>query len=224
MARYMLTHSLLSSWLYSMKENPYETADSDADPMADFLRVLRREPTPTTDAMQKGIDFEDLITAIIKGIPTAVSHDYNYSTKQTEEKMVPTQEHKWYQAAIQALQYVNGGLLQVPESKTVEIGGMEIFLYGRLDALRAGKIYDIKFSGSYDRGKYIDSTQHPMYLELVPEAESFVYIISNGTEVWTEEYRREELITPITYIASDFLYWLKVMDLMDLYKEKWLAL
>lgn len=224
MARYMITHSLLSSWLYSMKENPYEDAESTADPMADFLRVLRREPTPTTDAMQKGIDFEDLITAIVKGIPMAKSHDYNYSTKQTEEKMVPTQEHKWFPAAMQALQYVNGGLLQVPESKTVEIGGMEIFLYGRLDALKAGKIYDIKFSGSYDRGKYIDSTQHPMYLELVPEAQSFVYIISNGTEVWTEEYRREELITPITYIASDFLEWLSAMDLMELFKEKWLAL
>ena len=42
MARFMITHSLLSSWLYSMKENPYEDAESTADPMADFLRVLRR--------------------------------------------------------------------------------------------------------------------------------------------------------------------------------------
>lgn len=224
MERFMITHSLLSSWLYCMKENPYEDSESTADPMADFMRTLRREPTPTNEAMQKGIDFEDLITAIITGKPTAVSHDYNYSTKQMEERIVPVQEHKWYAAAMQALQMVNGGLLQVPESKTVEIGGMEIFLYGRLDALKAGKIYDIKFSGSYDRGKYIDSTQHPMYLELVPEAQSFVYIISNGTEVWTEEYRREELITPITYIASDFLDWLNVMGLMDLFKEKWLAL
>lgn len=224
MAGYMITHSLLSSWLYSMKENPYEDAESTADPMADFLRVLRREPTPTTDAMQKGIDFEDLITAIINGIPMARSHDYNYSTKVTEERMVPTQEHKWYPAAVQALRYVNGGLLQVPESKTVEIDGVEIFLYGRLDALRAGKIYDIKFSGSYDRGKYFDSTQHPMYLELVPEAESFVYIVSNGTDVWTEEYRREEIQIPITVTANDFLCWLRSMDLMDLYKEKWLAL
>lgn len=224
MSRYMITHSLLSSWLYSMKENPYETADSDADPMADFLRVLRREPTPTNDAMQKGIDFENLITAIVKGIPTAVSHDYNYSTKMTEERVVPVTEHKWYPAAVQTLQYVNGGLLQVPESKTVTIRGMEIFLYGRLDALKAGKIYDIKFSGNYDRGKYIDSTQHPMYLELVPDAQAFCYVVSNGTDVWTEEYRREELITTITYIARDFLDWIRTMGLMELYQEKWLAL
>lgn len=224
MARYMITHSLLSSWLYSMKENPYEDAESTADPMADFLRVLRREPTETTEAMQKGILFEDLVTAIMQGNPIAKALDYDYRTKTKDIVNYRTEEHPWYEAASKVVRLIGSGLLQVPESKTVEIGCMEIFLYGRLDALSAGKIYDIKFSGSYDRGKYIDSTQHPMYLELVPEAQSFVYIISNGTEVWTEEYRREELITPITYIASDFLEWLSAMDLMELFKEKWLAL
>ena len=61
MGCYMITHSLLSSWLYSMKENPYIDATTEPeDPMAEFLPVLRRDPTPTTDAMQKGIDFENL--------------------------------------------------------------------------------------------------------------------------------------------------------------------
>ena len=65
MDRYMITHSLLSSWLYTMRDNPYETADSTDDPMSDFLRTLRREPTPTTEAMQKGIDFENLVADIL---------------------------------------------------------------------------------------------------------------------------------------------------------------
>ena len=219
---YLLTHSLLSAWLYSMQDNPFADATQEDTSKEDFMRVLRREPTPTTEAMQNGIDFEDLITAIVKGIPMAKSHDYNYSTKQTEEKMVPTQEHKWFPAAMQALKYVNGGLLQVPESKTVEIGGMEIFLYGRLDALKAGKIYDIKFSGSYDRGKYIDSTQHPMYLELLPSAESFTYLVSNGTELWTEKYRRDETRS-IFPIIRDFVTYLDGTGLMPIYREHWVA-
>ena len=32
MARYLMTHSLLSSWLYAMKENPYEDASTERDP------------------------------------------------------------------------------------------------------------------------------------------------------------------------------------------------
>lgn len=67
MARYLLTHSLLSSWLYAMKDNPREDATTERDAYAEFLTTLRREPTPTTEAMQNGIDFENLVTAITEG-------------------------------------------------------------------------------------------------------------------------------------------------------------
>ena len=62
MARYLMTHSLLSSWLYAMKENPYEDMTSEKDSYTEFLTTLSRQPTPTSEAMQKGIDFEDLVT------------------------------------------------------------------------------------------------------------------------------------------------------------------
>ena len=56
MDRYMITHSLLSSWLYSMKDNPYEDIETaPEDPLADFMKVLRRERTEPTDAMLNGI-------------------------------------------------------------------------------------------------------------------------------------------------------------------------
>lgn len=223
MERYMITHSLLSSWLYAMKENPYETADSEADPMADFMRVLRREPTPTSEAMQNGIDFENLVTEIVTGQFRPEWKPSGGIDPNTGEALGMTVYPKWYDAANKVADIIDGGLLQVPEFDTVDIGGMKIFLYGRLDALKAGTIYDIKFSKGYDRGKYFDSTQHPMYLKLVPEAHNFVYIVSNGTDVWTEEYRRDELQTDIINIAEDFLAFIRMMGLMDLYKEKWLA-
>ena len=65
MNRYLMTHSLLSSWLYMM-ESQYESADRN--PMDEFLTVLRREPAPTSEAMQKGIDFENLVTAIVDAL------------------------------------------------------------------------------------------------------------------------------------------------------------
>ena len=202
MDRYLMTHSLLSSWLYAIKENPYEDMTTERDPMDEFMTVLRREPTPTTEAMQKGIDFENLVTAILCG--------------QGDPK------NKWYDAAVKVAGIIRGGVLQVRVRKEIQVGGLTLVLYGRLDALKAGGVYDIKFSGSYDRGKYLTSTQHPVYLEIVPEAEHFTYLVSNGSEVWTEQYRRED--TPSIFpIISDFLDWLTVHGLLELYKEKWLA-
>ena len=81
-------------------------------------------------------------------------------------------------------------------------------------------ITDIKFTKSYDVGKYFDSTQHPMYFEIVPEAKSFTYLASNGSAVWPETYRRDETRS-IFPIISDFFDWLRATDLMGLYQEKW---
>ena len=203
MDRYLMTHSLLSSWMYVMQENPYEDMTTEKDSYAEFLAALKREPIPTTEAMQKGIDFENLVTDITLGRGD--------------------QTHSWYEAASAVARTIKGGLLQYKVSREIVVKGITLLLYGRLDALKAGTIYDIKFSGSYDVGKYIDSTQHPTYLELVPEAKQFSYLVSNGSYVWTETYRRDETPSIIPTI-EDFLDWLQLQGLMNLYKEKWLAL
>ena len=202
MARYLITHSLLSSWLYALKENPYEDATSERDPLQEFLRVLRREPTETTEAMQNGIDFENLVGNVVYG-----SGD---------------PENRWYKAAEKVANRVRGGIPQVKISRQVQVSGYTLVLHGRLDWLKAGEIFDVKFTKNYDPGKYFSSTQHPMYFELVPEAQSFTYIVSNGSGVWPETYRRDES-TSILPIISDFLEWLTVTGYMDLYQKHWVA-
>lgn len=204
MERYMVTHSLLSSWLYAMRDNPYADAETEPeDPLAEFKQVLNRVPMEQTDAMRRGIQFEDLVTSITHG--------------QGDPKEM------WYPAASQIAEIVGGGQLQVKRCETVPMEGMNIFLYGRLDALKAGSIYDIKYCERYDKGKYFDSTQHPMYLELVPAAREFTYLISNGQYVWKETYRRDETKS-ILPIVHDFLDWLTATGMMATFKEKWLAL
>lgn len=204
MPRYLLTHSLLSSWLYAMKINPYEDLTTEKDPAEEFLRVLRREPTETTEAMRNGIEFEDLVTQIAAG--------EDFET-----------DHKWYAAAEKAAQQVRGSVVQYKAKLAMEVSGIPILLYGRIDFLKAGVVIDTKFSKTYERGKYIDSTQHPTYLRLIPEAEKFTYLVSNGTDVWTETYRRDE--TPdIEPVIADFFNWLKEKGLMDIYKQYWSAL
>lgn len=217
---YLITHSLLSSWLYSMKENPFSDATTEDTSKEDFLRVLRREPTPTNEAMQNGIDFENLVTEICnfqQPVQTSL-----IGTPPSLENLLPAnvKGNPWFQAALTVAGYVRGGQLQHVATKRILLDDMELLLYGRLDALLAGGIFDIKFSKKYDRGKYIDSTQHPMYMELVPAAESFTYLISNGEDVWTEKYRRDETPLIIPTIRN-FLDWLRITGLMPIYQQYW---
>lgn len=206
MSRYLLTHSLLSSWLYAIAEDPYEDATAERDKHAEFLDALHRVETPPNEAMQNGIDFEELVTSIA-----------NEADWQTDR------DHRWYDAARRVAEIVRGGQFQYKAKKPVTVGGVHFLLYGRLDVLKAGEIIDIKFSKSYDRGKYFDSTQHPMYLELIPEAERFKYLVSNGSDVWTETYRRDETRN-ILPIVADFWSWLGSQGLTDEYRRYWEAL
>lgn len=197
---YLMTHSLLASWLYAMKSNPYEDMTTERDPMAEFMLTLRREPTPTTEAMQNGIDFENAVANAMAGFCDP--------------------RYRWNEAAEKVAKYCDGGVLQFKAKKPIEVDGISLLLYGRLDCLKAGEIIDTKFSKNYDRGKYFESTQHPTYFEIVPEAEIFTYLVSNGTEVWRETYRRDETpsIFPTIHMFFD---WLKNADLMGVYFEHW---
>lgn len=202
MARYLMTHSLLAAWLYAIKEDPYEDATTERDPIADFMQTLRREPVQPTEAMQNGNAFEDLVTRITTGRAIA--------------------GEPWYDAAAKIAGRVQGGVPQYKVNKAVEVGGVSLVLHGRLDWLKAGEIIDIKFTKSYDPGKYFNSTQHPMYFELVPEARQFTYMASNGSAVWSETYRREEARS-IRPVIADFFEWLRAAGLMPLYQQKWSA-
>ncbi|MBQ9346667.1 MAG: hypothetical protein IJT94_04905 [Oscillibacter sp.] len=203
---YLMTHSLLYSWQYALRENPYADATTEDTSMSDFLRTLRREPTPTTEAMQNGIDFEDLVTRVVSG--RADARD---------------QSSPWFDAAGRVAFQIRGAFLQYKAKKMISVNGTDFLLYGRLDALKAGTVFDIKFSGKYERGKFYDSTQHPVYLELLPEAYRFVYLISDGRNVWTEEYHREDTRSVIP-IIQDFMAWLSTQNLMETYKKHWTSL
>ena len=203
MPRLLMTQSLLSSWLYlwSDFDNYGDKAEEYREKANQaFLATLRREPTPTSKAMQKGIDFENLVTSICDGSDPS--------------------DHAWYEAAKEIAGEVRDGQLQITATKNITISGVDLLLYGRLDCLKAGVITDIKFSGKYKVGKFYNSPQHPMYMELVPEAHKFVYLVSNGKRVWRETYRRAEC-RPIGDIIVHFIDYLKYMGLFDVYAAYW---
>lgn len=223
MARYLITQSLLSSWAYT-----FDCADGHADEAReDFIRTLNREPSETNANMQNGIDFENLCYSIAAG---TFRPEITFSGKtepNSGELLECASYPQWYQGACKVAEIIKGAPVQVRASRELDVAGMEFLVYGVLDSLKAGTIYDVKFLnkslGSVDvYGKYLSSAQHPAYFFVVPEAREFKYLLSDGYDLYIEAYTREQT-RPIGEIVAMFIESIRGMGLLELYMEKWLA-
>lgn len=133
-----------------------------------------------------------------------------------------------------------GGAYQVKVSK--QYG--DYLLYGIIDCLKGGIIYDYKYTKNYEVGKFFNNHQTLMYLEMVPEARKMVYLITNKFEkhitiseplnyeccgeyeyevgeIFREEYTKDLFPETMDSILHKFENWLKQYNLYDLYTEKW---
>lgn len=223
MARYLITQSLLSSWNYTF--DCFEGYEDEA--REEFMQTLRREKGEQSEAMLKGIVFENLCYSIANGSfhpTTEQSFPCNPNSGEPMERQVYP---FGYQGACKVAEFIKGAPVQVKAQREISVNGMDFLVYGILDALKAGTIYDVKFKnksfGSLDlAGSYMDSPQHPAYFYIVPEASEFKYLVSDGSDIYTETYRRED--TPfIGDIIGEFIDSLANWGLLDLYKEKWLT-
>lgn len=204
MDRFLITQTLLSSWGYMF--NCYEDGQEAAQ--ASFLQTINREPIEQTDAMRNGVEFEREVYKTAAGIRR--------------------QPHPKWESGIQAVATViKGAPVQVRVQRDIEVCGINFLLYGILDAVKAGTIFDVKFVnkgfGSLElAGKYFDSPQHPAYLYALPEANRFEYLVSDGNDLYKEAYDRTNT-RPISEIIAEFVQSVSAMGLLELYKEKWAA-
>ena len=155
--RYRITQALLNSWLYVYK------SDSGWE---DFLSTLNRKKMPPTKAMLDGVRFENIINACLDG-------------QELDTDL------EWSKPISELLPVLQGSQKQVTVFKEIEVDNIKFTLHGVLDFLKAGVIYDTKFSKTYKAGKYLDTPQHPMYFTLVPEVYMFQYLICDGNYVYT---------------------------------------
>ena len=131
-----------------------------------------------------------------------------------------------------------GGAYQVKVSK--EYG--DYLLYGIIDCLKGGIIYDYKYTANYEVGKFFNNHQTLMYLEMVPEAKKMIYLITNKFnkveypdiefksiekveyevgEIFKEEYTKDLFPETIETVIHKFEEWLKMYGLYETYTEKW---
>lgn len=195
MQKLRVTQSLLSAWEWVFKKD---------DGWEDFLSTLNREPKQPTTAMLEGVRFESVLNNVLKG------------------ETIP-KDHEWYNVITEMAAELDGAQQQVNIFADVGIqyNGYTILLHGVLDYLKAGRIWDCKYSKTYALNKYLQSPQHPMYLALVPEAFDFTYIISDGKYVYRERYPRD-IVPPIQPTIKQFLAYLEKQNLIEIFERKWL--
>lgn len=168
----------------------------------DFKRALRREPWEGNQYTKAGLDFEDLA---MEGKVPGIS------------------------------EIIENGSFQYRATKDKVVDGQEFLMYGRIDVLKNGEIIDIKLKNNiskYNVGEYLEGVQHHFYMEMIPEAKRFRYLIGNknskakiaetGLEytIREESIEREECVD-MSSVIRQFINWLKANDLYDVYVEHW---
>ena len=182
-----------------------------------------------------------LITAsLLNSWQYAISPENEYGNLEDFKKVLNKDEFEPTEAILKGFAFekfmtenyekTKNGCYQVKLSKDITTTTGNYVLYGILDCLKAGKIYDYKYKGSYDVGAFYSSYQHPIYFELCPEANEFEYIISNNysdktpkeeLHIYSEIYTRNGTKTDIRVVIDQFINWLKTNGLYALYCEKW---
>lgn len=217
-----ITKTLLDSYAYIF--DCYEGGEEDA--MNDFITTLKREPVPENEAMANGKAFEQLVMQIADGQfhPEFITDGTVNSV--SGEVMGYDRYPKWYSGAKKIADIVAGGQWQVHVDTDLQVDGRNFWLHGFCDVVKAGVIYDVKFkSKSFNNldlyGSYRSSSQHSAYLRCLPEAYEFVYLVSDGDELYTEAYTRLNS-RPIEDYIRDFMNWLQTKpELLALYDERW---
>ena len=205
MTKYLITPSLLNSYQYYINDE----FKSPADSRADFLKTLSKEKLELNEAMQKGIDFE----AKVFSYCNERSWECNYVMEQ--HSSMPDQ-------ALNIAMIVNGGLWQQTCKKDLHIGNKEFLLYGKMDVVKRDTVYDIKFTSKYELGKFLDSSQHLIYLYCTG-LPKFQYLISDGEDYWIEDYHNHANIeNEIKSKISDFLGYLENdKEAKEMFETKW---
>lgn len=199
-----ITKTLLDSYAYMF--DCYEGSEEEA--YESFLKTLKREPIEETEAIANGKAFEAMVQALAEG-----------------REVTPG---KWENGARKVAEIVKGGQWQVHVDTDVTVDGRTFWLHGFCDVVKAGVIYDIKFKNkSFNAldlyGSYRDHSQHSAYLKCLPEAYEFVYLVSDGEELYTEAYNRLNS-RPIEDYIRDFMNWLQTKpELLKIYEERWIV-
>lgn len=190
---WLITASLHNAYRY-YHYNDFATEE-------DFLNTLRKVKTPPSEAMIKGMEFEDKIRKI------------------SEENLVLDEETD---AVKEIVPLVRGGEWQKVCKKEFD-GNL---LYGKIDVYFPKIIFDIKYTSSYDLMKFSHGIQHLLYMYCTG-VEYFDYLVGlKGKDFvkesynWNNEFSKKQLRNRINEML-DFIF--SVPKFREAFEENWKA-
>ena len=191
MNKYLITPTLYNSWYYYMKSE---------QTLEDFLKILSKEPFEKTEAILKGLNFEEAI--------------YEIDTVGLTNKVDKSE----LECAKEIANIINNGYWQQSASKKIE----NFVLYGKADVIKGNHIYDIKRVSSYELGKYEDSIQHKLYMEIF-DISNFTYLICDGNNIYKEYYsRKNDNLDDILSKVKEMLNWfIQTPQLFSVFDDNW---
>jgi hypothetical protein len=186
------------------------------DAREEFIKTLRREPCEQSELMLRGISFENAVYEMLRGDDQPAYEHCEIYAKRSQEKE--------FKCIVEMAKIMQGGTYQVTAYKDKTIMGVPFLLMAKCDWVKAGTILDCKRVESYTNvGKYLNSVQHPMYLEVIPTAKCFKYEICDGEDIYEERYTIEDIPQSIDSIIEEFISDLKTVGLWETYKEFWVS-
>lgn len=202
MTKYLLTPSLLNSYAYYIQDEYKSPVDSRAD----FLKTLSREKFEPNESMIKGIQLEEHINQLTSNLPSTFND----------------KGEAYIESVIAIANIVRGGLWQQSVKKEIKVGNQEFLLYGRTDVIKRDTIYDSKYTSNYELGKFLDSSQHLIYL-YCSGLPNFSYLVSDGKDWWKEDYHNHEQVEDqIKSKIADFMKYLENdLEAKELFLAKW---
>jgi hypothetical protein len=208
----LITPSLLDSWDWYLQNESDNARD-------EFTGVMKRERSPDNDAMMQGRAFESRVRIACDPLHTEwLTDNDKYDLDQTSRK----EEDEEYTACVSELaHFLKGGVWQIALSKTETIGGISFVKYGRVDVINYG-IIDVKYSQTFNSGKYLGKAQTKMYLNLAPQAPWMQYTVCDGKVIYYGDKFMRGDVEPIDNEIRNFWNWLQNdKELLNLYTENW---
>lgn len=164
---YKISPTFLDSFAYYIDcDDQYQSLTARKE----LISRLRGEPCEVSEAMEKGIKLETDIQSAINGLypEPKIKTDYNYCVSDIANE-------------------VQDSLCQVEVKYQLE---PNVIVWGYIDFLKRNRIVDVKYTKSYDIGKYNNRNQHLVYLLALKDTgiKHFSYLISDLKRVYREDY------------------------------------
>ena len=153
---YLITPSLINSWLWI-----YECVNLVKEEDTDTVSLEDKQQ----DAQEKA--FNDFLR-VLRREPSEPNKFMLEGIRFEEE---------CYKGNTCISPIIKGGAYQIVGKKHIVVDDVKFLMYGRLDVLKGGIIYDIKRVWKYSPQKYKWSSQHGFYLDLFGRAYKFEYLV-----------------------------------------------